>query len=184
MKTKLQKIINDLAKWREDRNLTMEGQRLVFLQNTREECEELENAETEADCVDAICDLVIVALNAFEIDLDKLPLNNERYYSTLPINQRAEIMLSHGYHKEEHIMKLLNMLVKANYDPIICLEETIKEISSRRQDPKQKEEWDKLRSEGKKPADKWQKDKNQTDTYRADYSRAKMKSFQNANSWS
>lgn len=177
MKTKLQKIIDDLAKWREERNLTQEGQRAVFLKNTQEECEELDNAETEEDCVDAICDLVIVALNAFEIDLDKLPLDGERYHSTLSINQTAEVMFHHGFHVEEHIVKLLNMLRKAGYDPIICLEETIKEISSRRQDPKQKEEWDRLRSEGKKPIDKWQKDKNQTDTYKADYSRAKYIKF-------
>jgi hypothetical protein len=42
--------------------------------------------------------------------------------------------------------------------------EVVKEISSRRQCPKQKEEWDKNGAKGK-----WQKDRSQTDTYKAKY---------------
>lgn len=174
MKTKLQKIINDLAKWREDRNLTIDHQNKTFMANVLEEFKELSEATTESQKIDALCDLAIVGINSFETDP----------YSLMQALNRYDIYATYFYalsFKEDGSMKihryiagLFDAMQSYGYNPIVCMQETIKEISSRRQDPKQKEEWDKLRSEGKKPTDKWKKDKNQTDTYKADYLKAKQ----------
>jgi len=50
------------------------------------------------------------------------------------------------------------------YDVDGVMNEVVKEISSRNQCPKQKEDWDKNGANGK-----WLKDKNQNDTYKAKY---------------
>ena len=60
-------------------------------------------------------------------------------------------------------------LTKLGYDPTLCLKETVKEISSRKQDPEQaKTNW---------AGSKWQKDKNQDKStlYTASYERCKVK---------
>lgn len=66
-------------------------------------------------------------------------------------------------------------VAKLGYNAELCLKQTVKEISSRRQDPKQKAQWELAT---KQPGEKWQKDKSQDpDTmYKADYSTCKLKS--------
>ena len=63
---------------------------------------------------------------------------------------------------------------KMGYDPILTLNETVKEISSRKQDPKQKQAW---KQYGILKGDKWQKDVNQCSEtiYKADFSLCKLK---------
>ena len=62
----------------------------------------------------------------------------------------------------------INAIEALGYDAEQCMSETIMEISSRRQCPIQKEEWNNSGKSGK-----WQKDKSQTDTYTAKYSECK-----------
>jgi len=63
---------------------------------------------------------------------------------------------------------------KMGYDPECTLNETVKEISSRKQDPAQKHRWERLFK--KQPGEKWLKDKNQSpDTlYKADFNKCKI----------
>ena len=77
------------------------------------------------------------------------------------------------YDKDEHetvdaladiIVLATNELELMGYDLDGVMIEVVKEISSRRQCPAQKEVWGKWGAEGK-----WQKQKNQTDTYKAVY---------------
>ncbi len=65
----------------------------------------------------------------------------------------------------------INEIELMNYDNNICMDETVKEISSRKQDPVQQEIWFKWGYDGTK----WQKDPNQDkDTlYVAEYKRGK-----------
>lgn len=58
------------------------------------------------------------------------------------------------------------------YDAKKCIVETIKEVSSREQDPIQKEVWDKWGAGG----NKWQKNKNQDPStlYKANYEECKL----------
>ena len=53
---------------------------------------------------------------------------------------------------------------KMGYDPDKCMDECIKHISSRRQDPTQKAVWGQWGAAGK-----WLKDKSQTDVYMPNY---------------
>jgi len=61
---------------------------------------------------------------------------------------------------------------KKGYDVELVLEEMLKEISSRKQNPTQKEIWEKWGAEGK-----WEKDKTQDPKtlYKADYSKCLLK---------
>jgi 5'-deoxynucleotidase YfbR-like HD superfamily hydrolase len=59
---------------------------------------------------------------------------------------------------------------KKGYCPEKALDETITEITSRKQDPEQKAQWDKF---GRVDGEKWVKDKTQTNCYKADYSKAR-----------
>jgi len=63
---------------------------------------------------------------------------------------------------------------KAGYNPECTLNEVVKEISSRKQDPAQKHRWERLFK--KQPGEKWLKDKNQDpeSLYKADFSRCKI----------
>jgi hypothetical protein len=58
------------------------------------------------------------------------------------------------------------------FDAQIAMEETVLEISSRLQDPKQAEKWDLHGNDG----DKWMKWKDQPENtlYKADYTKAKL----------
>lgn len=68
----------------------------------------------------------------------------------------------------DKIVFAINAIEALGYDAEQCMSETIMEISSRRQCPIQKEEWNNSGKSGK-----WQKDKSQTDTYTAKYSECK-----------
>ena len=66
------------------------------------------------------------------------------------------------------IVVSIGELTKLGYDPTLCLKETVKEISSRKQDPKQAQtNW---------AGSKWKKDKNQDKStlYTADYSTCRI----------
>jgi hypothetical protein len=91
-----------------------------------EELQEFENATTDDEEVDALCDLMVICAGA---------------------------------------------LYKKGYCPTLSLQETIKEISSRKQCAVQKDIWDKWGASGK-----WQKSATQSsDTlYVADYEKARL----------
>ena len=57
---------------------------------------------------------------------------------------------------------------KLGYNPDVALDETLKEIESRKQDKQQEQEWFMNGANGK-----WQKSRSQVDMYKADYNRAK-----------
>jgi len=63
---------------------------------------------------------------------------------------------------------------KAGYNPKCTLQETVKEISSRKQDPAQAERWAKGEKED---GEKWLKDKSQdkSELYKADFEKCKIK---------
>ena len=65
-------------------------------------------------------------------------------------------------------------IMKLGYNPELTLNEVLKEISSRKQDPKQKEEWE---LNGIPDGAKWQKDLSQDKStlYKADFSKCLLK---------
>ena len=115
---------DDIIQWNINRNnLAYDSSKELMM--LVEELQEFENAQTDDEEVDALCDLIVIAVGA---------------------------------------------LWKKDYCPTLSLQETIKEISSRKQCPLQKDIWDQWGADGK-----WQKDKEQpSDTlYVADYEKAK-----------
>lgn len=65
-------------------------------------------------------------------------------------------------------------LTKLKYNPELVLKQTVKEISSRQQDPEQAKAW---AAGNKQPGEKWNKDKSQDPStlYTADYSTCKFR---------
>lgn len=65
-------------------------------------------------------------------------------------------------------------LTKLKYNPELVLKQTVKEISSRQQDPEQAKAW---AAGNRQPGEKWNKDKSQDPStlYTADYSTCKFK---------
>jgi len=161
-----------LQKFREERGL--DGQkfkRSVEVSNLLEECKEYVDATTDYDRIDALCDICVFADNALHY------LNAKVQYYGIKDNYISDIIKIVGIISMPELNKAItirnfqylyetskNAVTALGYNFNKCMQETVKEISSRKQDPKQAKEWAKNGVDGK-----WQKDKRQKNTYKADY---------------
>lgn len=59
-----------LAKWREERKLTYENQNAGFLGNVFEEISEYFRSNNDLERIDALCDIVVLCFNSFDMDYD------------------------------------------------------------------------------------------------------------------
>lgn len=86
-------------------------------------------------------------------------------------NQPLEGQLLEYY---QEFTKIPNIVKELGFDFVKCMDECLKEISSRKQDPDQKLKWE---AQGGSLGEKWQKDLNQNpDTlYKADYKKCRIK---------
>ena len=86
-------------------------------------------------------------------------------------NQPIEGQLLYYY---QEFTKIPNIVKELGFDFVKCIDECLKEISSRKQDPAQKLKWE---AQGGSLGEKWQKDLNQNpDTlYKADYKKCRIK---------
>lgn len=86
-------------------------------------------------------------------------------------NQPIEGQLLEYY---QEFTKIPNTVKELGFDFVKCMDECLKEISSRKQDPDQKLKWE---AQGGSLGEKWQKDLNQNlDTlYKADYKKCRVK---------
>ena len=86
-------------------------------------------------------------------------------------NQPIEGQLLDYY---QEFVKIPNIVKELGFDFVKCIDECLKEISSRKQDPAQKLKWE---AQGGSLGEKWQKDLNQNpDTlYKADYKKCRIK---------
>lgn len=167
----METIVKKLEIWRDSRNLSVAHQRSVFLENSLEEFKELQSATSEHEKIDALCDLAIVALNSFTISnfrLSKL-INDVGACEEKQIQDYILYLNENEINVELYLAFLFNSIKELGYCYLTCLNETISEISSRRQCPDQKKEW-----ELKGKSGKWQKDKNQKDLYKANYEKGKL----------
>ena len=85
-------------------------------------------------------------------------------------NQPIEGQLLEYY---QEFTKIPNIVKELGFDFVKCMDECLKEISSRKQDPDQKLKWE---AQGGSLGEKWQKDLNQNpDTlYKADYKKCRI----------
>ena len=86
-------------------------------------------------------------------------------------NQPIEGQLLEYY---QEFVKIPNIVKELGFDFVKCMDECLKEISSRKQDPAQKLKWE---AQGGSLGEKWQKDLSQNpDTlYKADYKKGRIK---------
>lgn len=134
-------IRESLRVWREERHIEVVDQYPGFLGNVTEEMTELLRAQTEEEKVDALCDIMIFSLNVIG---NNFPITHVCY-------KLGKLSLTYGTY-DDHILLLYrilgyqdgvvekasgllyacrDLLTYLGYDYQACLEETIKEISSR-----------------------------------------------------
>ena len=141
-----------LAKWRADRDIQAQPES-VFVSMIEEEREEYRDAVKANDWeeqVDAVCDQIVLTSNHLHFHPDRLDLI-------------------------EALDNLLTIDLPAlGVVPDLAMKQTLKEISSRVQDPSQKQKWSE--QGGNVLGEKWQKDKNQASStlYKANYNVCKL----------
>jgi len=170
-------IYDGLSKWRQERSIT-EPQSSYKSMMEEELFEEFLPAVRNNDfheTVDALCDMIVITINQFSTE--------QCEPATIPVSGHKSATEIESYlHKYEfgsnncqlllHIIDAcVNELHSYNVDPNLAMEETIKEISSRRQDQTQQAEWS-LQG-GNTTGEKWHKDKSQPQStlYKANYNR-------------
>lgn len=183
----MEDILKSLKKFRLARNIdASQGYKFVLRKQVGfmvSEVSEFLDAENEFDEVDALCDISVFAINAHALLSEDFSLlfNGELpiKYCTIPnILDRFSYFFSKYTTKcdiEVRLIELIElsqkMLEDMGYDFKKCMTETIKEISSRKQDPIQSIEWQENGASGK-----WQKDKKQdaSTIYKANYGICKV----------
>jgi len=123
--------------------------------------------------------------------LDIMKLNQERYGTTFDfdkaldkLKEELQEFIDAFETQDEHgqvdalndiIVTAAGELVKLGYNPELTLKQTVKEITSRQQDPAQSKRWV---INDKQPGEKWLKNQNQPEStlYTADYSTCKLPS--------
>lgn len=139
----LKEIHSLLIEWREQRHLSIEQQMQGLVPNLLEEVVEYLRASDDYDRIDAMCDIMVFALNACEVVDYKIVQESISNISPCFLNIGemiaiiARIDLAEN-NKERclHIRNLISMAIRQiqnlGLNPYEAVLETIKEISSRR----------------------------------------------------
>lgn len=133
-KEQFYEINQRLEKWRRQRHLTKEKQRLGYLGNVYEEVSEYYRAKDEYENIDAIMDITVFTLNSFYIDYDEYIANDKSLVVT-QIEQIIERINQNGLINMDYEYILINELelltTSYGFDFYNCMIETINEIDSR-----------------------------------------------------
>jgi vacuolar-type H+-ATPase subunit H len=149
--------------------------------NILEEASEiLKRIDSKYERIDGLCDMIVFSISALTHIEDTLDYNKD-YNACCPV-ERVGNFLSYMFiasYNNNHLLDLkdiltelsltcINLIEIEGYNSVECLKECLKEISSREQDPDQK-------INGRKPGEKWLKDKNQDKStlYKANYERCR-----------
>lgn len=132
-KEQFYEINQRLEKWRRQRHLTKEKQRLGYLGNVYEEVSEYYRAKDEYEKIDAIMDITVFTLNSFYIDYDEYIANKKLLINQIEqiidrINQNGLINMDYEYIL---IDELEQLTTNYGFDFYNCMIETINEIDSR-----------------------------------------------------
>lgn len=133
----LKQIVKKLGKWKEARHLTLEMQRAGFVNNFNEEVQEYNFAKNYNEKIDALCDMVVFIINAWEYNeedliyvINKVDSYKDTFKRNVKFYNSADIVNSKENSLDQIVFIFLQML-QFKYDPYIAMDETIKEISSR-----------------------------------------------------
>lgn len=143
-KEQFKEINARLEKWRESRDLTLESQKQGLVLNLLEELVEFGRAKNEYEKIDALCDMYVFLLNAYEIEslpdwkLDSIAVDFGSLLSTIETIcnwKYSEIILDFEVSFDEILQGLALRFELAmkdlGYEPYLCMYETLQEIESR-----------------------------------------------------
>ena len=164
-----------LKKWRKDRSITepQSTYRSMMLEED-DEYNIAVSTNNEHEIIDAICDMAVVNENQRALECKD---NSGCFIS---FNSLSDALRTYEFEDDNcsiffWIDKYLHDLAKKHgYNLDLALKLTVKHISSRQQDPKQKARWEK--QGGNIKGEKWLKNKNQDPEtiYQPDYSKCKL----------
>ena len=133
-----------LWKWREERHLSIKSQRNGLMGNLCEEMSEYYRATNESEKIDALCDIYVFCANSLKMSVDIIinimnnvvPINP---FNTYIFEMLHKLTYSFDYSDEFKINTTLYSIMRSvvyktnelGYDFYKCMQETIKEISSR-----------------------------------------------------
>lgn len=126
-KVQFSEIKSMLTDWRNVRHLSVESQKKNFKVNYAKELIEFFEAErdgNEYEMIDAICDMMVVAINAGHT----LGYEDGEFVN----DETTEFNLTYPYICDDCMHLLCLELIKRGYNPYECLLETIKELNSRK----------------------------------------------------
>ena len=166
----MEQISNNLSQWRKDRNITKDMQRDNFLTLIQEELKEYCEAKNVEDKIDALCDMAVITINSSKTD-SLYPLAHLLPREVTNPNTELGIQIDKVISSDFDDTQTLNLLVLIanlvegfSYDFILCMHETVKEISSRRGAwSEEKGKW--IKDTSKEAQKLW---------YKADYSKCKI----------
>lgn len=201
-KEQIKDIFTRLEEWRTPKYITPEIQRKVYDILFDEEKTEYFKKGLEAnnihETIDALCDLVVITINAFAdmINLEDFEdiYSNSFYGDSLRTKADFYSYIAyicscledhnHLFAKEaiansslEFIADCLHEIELFGYNPYLAMNECIKEISARTQDEEQCKKWEFIIANGGTPNEKWKKDQRkevQASWYKANYDNAKL----------
>ncbi len=173
-----QKLEQLLKNWREERHLAVESQRNGLMGNLCEELSEYYRATNNDEKIDALCDIYVFCANSLKMSVDIIIniMNNVvaiNPFNTYIFEMLHKLTYSFNYSDEFKINTTLYSIMRSvayktnelGYDFYKCMQETIKEISSRTG------HYDKnihkfVKDKSDEAVKKW---------YKADYSKCKIK---------
>lgn len=158
-----------LAVWRAERHLTTAGQKEGLLANVLEELTEFVRAQDDNERVDAICDIIVFLINSKN---SPVKIQEPKVDGVVTTQIFVELVFNNMY--DDRTISLCSyMLEQLGYDSYKCMLETIKEISSRKQDPEQKKRWDAGEIIDSEKWKKW-REQPKDSLYKADYDKCKI----------
>ena len=133
---KIENIHQTLTKWREERHLEYWTQKQNLLGNIMEELTEFCRAkDNKNEMIDALCDICVFTFNSTINSFEDIPKNYlvlALDYNTEKVIFAKQILDYVANDEFEYIVGLcFSVMKQMKYDPFKCMEETIKEISSR-----------------------------------------------------
>lgn len=120
---RMNKILNNLAKWRSERRLSETNQFNNLKSNISEEIKEYREAKDDNERIDALCDILVFIINAMPKDI-----NAELWGDLIDC---IEDRMSYPEFLSFTAREILYEIITMGYNPYDCMDETIKEISSR-----------------------------------------------------
>ena len=131
MQKQLNEIYGLLQAWKAERRLSVESQRAGLLGNLCEELAEYFRAQNDNERVDALCDIIVFAMNATSEPFVKpAALNMPQLWSAMLLPHDTDIIVN-ASSLNSLVFQMWRTIEQLGYDPYQCMLETIKEISSR-----------------------------------------------------